>query len=130
MIEDLQTHYKVLVADDDEDFLELIQLRLTLDGFRTQVSPNAKNIFVMIAAEAPDIILLDIKMKDVNGADVCRMLKSDPATHDIPVIIFSANHNIREIATECGANECITKPFDSKRLKEKLLEFIKDRHAA
>src|SRR5687767_9216880 len=102
----------ILVADDEEDLLTLINTTLCSEGFKVFISPNGKNIRRLIDENHPDIILLDIRMRGVNGDDICKMLKSSDETKHIPIILFSANHDIERIVEECGADDCLLKPFD------------------
>jgi DNA-binding response OmpR family regulator len=64
----------------------------------------------------PDLIFLDIWMSGMDGKIICKELKSNPATSDIPVVLFSANRDTREISKECGADDYILKPFEVKEL--------------
>lgn len=110
----------VIMVDDDEDLLLLAKIKLSKVGYKVRVSPNAENIVGMILNERPDIILLDIAMQGINGSDICHALKSNKSTADIPVIIISANDNIAKIATSCGADDYVEKPFQIASVKEKI----------
>jgi DNA-binding response OmpR family regulator len=120
---------RILVADDDEDLLMLMEIKMKSEGFVVEISPNGEKIFDIIEAHRPDIILLDITMRGVNGGEICKHLKTDNKTKDIPVIIFSANHNIEKIASECGADDCIVKPFNSITVRQKLLNILQRKRA-
>ena len=116
-----------MLADDDEDLLLLMKMKMKAQGFVVQLSPNADHIYDMVEADRPDIILLDISMRGVDGGDICKHLKSDKATKDIAVVLFSANYNIQRIAKECGADDCIDKPFDNLKVKDKLMDILSHR---
>jgi len=109
---------RILIVDDDEEMLDLLQLFLQKEGCSTMVSLNGKNVMEMIIQDRPDLILLDIQMKGVNGEDICRQIKSNNDLAQIQVIICSANANISLISTQCGANEYIAKPFELKTIKD------------
>ena len=114
----------VLLADDDEDLLLLMKMKMKTEGFIVQISYNGDHIYDMVEEYHPDIILLDITMRGVNGGDICKHLKTDKKTKNIPVVLFSANHNIQTIAKECGADDCIDKPFNNLLMKKKLLDIL------
>ena len=105
----------VLVVDDDEDLLILLQLKLESEGFNPLCAPNGGNLMDIITQRHPDLVLLDIHMNGVDGGDLCRQIKSNPDTADIPVVLFSANANIESVSKNCGADGFITKPFSSEK---------------
>ncbi len=108
---------KILVADDDPGIVDVMQIVLEDGGYSVITTMNGKNVMKLCAqSPAPDLIFLDIWMSGMDGKIICRELKSDPATKHIPVIIFSANRDTREIAAECGAEDFILKPFEIKDL--------------
>lgn len=110
----LQRKKCILLIDDDKDLLLLMSGKLRREGFDITISPNAEDLAALLINSHPDLIILDIHMQGVDGGDICRMLKSDPETAKIPVVMFSANDNIAIIASQCGADGFISKPFDSK----------------
>lgn len=116
----------ILVADDDEDLLMLMEMKLKAEGFKVHISPNGENIFDIVKVDAPDIVLLDITMRGIDGGTICRQLKSNDETKHIPILLFSANHNIAEITKHCGADGYITKPFNDTEVKEKLVAILKE----
>jgi len=115
----------VLVVDDDEDMLIMMQHLLMAEGYVPLISPNAQNAMAIIARRRPAMVLLDIRMIGVNGSDICQLIKSDPATASIPVIILSANDNIAAISKECGADAYLAKPFSLQKFKEVFYELVK-----
>ncbi|MFT3750304.1 MAG: response regulator [Agriterribacter sp.] len=114
----------ILFADDDEDLLELAKLKLSKAGFTVRISHNAHNIANMISEERPDLILLDVSMQGIDGRDICQALKTHKATSEIPVIIISANNDIRNIALMCGADDYIEKPFHPEAVKQKIQSIL------
>jgi DNA-binding response OmpR family regulator len=114
----------VLVADDDDDLLLLVKMQLQRAGFIVQLSPNGRGITSMAAENHPDVILLDISMDGISGGDICKKLKSNNLTSDIPVIMFSANENIEQIMRNCGANDFVRKPFDARLMTDKIMHHI------
>ncbi|MBC7947766.1 MAG: response regulator [Chitinophagaceae bacterium] len=114
------TRRTVLIVDDDEDLLILIQHALSMEGFDPICSPNGVNIMAIVARKHPDIVLLDIRMNGIDGVTICKELKRNPETASTPVIMFSANDNIKAMSEECGADGYITKPFQTDVFRETL----------
>lgn len=108
----------VLIVDDDEDLLIIIQHALSAEGYNPICSPNGVNITSIVTRKHPDLVLLDIHMNGVDGADICKELKQNPETSSTPIIMFSANENIKRVSQECGADGYITKPFSADQFRE------------
>jgi signal transduction histidine kinase len=106
-------HSEILVVDDNPRNLKLLVTMLDQQGYIVRPVNNGKNALLTIQASPPDLILLDIRMPDLDGFEVCEILKEDPATQDIPVIFISAQHGIEEKlqAFHVGGLDYITKPF-------------------
>ena len=103
----------ILVMDDDRDILDAMKMVLEFNGYKVETCSNDQRIDY---ENLPDLFLLDIWMSGLSGSDVCKRLKTDDHTKHIPVIIFSANRNIREISEECNADGYIAKPFNLNQL--------------
>jgi DNA-binding response OmpR family regulator len=114
----------VLIVDDEEDLLFLVELTLKQEGFKTEISPNGADIMDIITQTHPDIIMLDIHMKGIDGGTLCQFIKTNTSTADIPVIMFSANENIANISKQCGADGYITKPFSGEKFKDTFLSIL------
>ncbi len=114
----------VLVADDDNDLLQLVKMQLQQAGFIVHLSLNGNGIVNMAVDDHPDVILLDIAMDGISGGDICKKLKTFDKTASIPVIMISANDNIETIATTCGANDYVRKPFNLQMIKEKISQLV------
>ncbi|RZM07109.1 MAG: response regulator [Pedobacter sp.] len=106
----------IIAIDDDEDILEIIRLGMGFKGYAVRVSSNATNLIDMIRDTMPDIILLDIRMKGLDGSNICTLLKNNFTTAHLPIIILSANDNISETCKNCGADRYLSKPFDLAEL--------------
>jgi len=108
----------VFVVDDEEDILELICHHLTREGFQVTTATNGKNAVKAITQKPPDLILLDLMLPGIDGLDVCRILKKENKTADIPIIMLTAKGEESDIITglELGADDYITKPFSMKVL--------------
>jgi signal transduction histidine kinase len=106
---------EILIVEDNIASLRLLMELLSAKGFRTRPSMDGKTALRSVRARAPDLILLDIKMPGMDGLEVCRQLKADTKTRDIPVIFISGMTESKAIARtfEIGGIDYITKPFES-----------------
>ncbi len=104
---------KVMIIDDNEVNVKLLNLVLTKAGFKTDTIINPKFAFDIIKETKPALILLDINMPEVNGLQLCKMIKKDSETKHIPVIFVSAITDVKYIAggLAIGAVDYITKPI-------------------
>lgn len=104
---------KVMIIDDNETNVKLLNLVLTKAGFKTDTIINPKFAFDIIKETKPTLILLDINMPEVNGFQLCKMLKKDNETKNIPVIFVSSLTDARYIAggLALGGADYITKPI-------------------
>jgi two-component system cell cycle response regulator len=104
---------KILVVDDDPSILETLTTMLRFRGYATHVAATGRKALEEVRGWDPDLVLLDIMLPDIDGYEICRRLKSDRETSDIPILIVSARTRREEIVSllELGANDYITKPF-------------------
>jgi len=103
----------ILIVDDTPDSLRLLEAALTRYGYEVRSTVNGSMALMAAKAVAPDLILLDIKMPDMNGYEVCSALKASPVTRDIPIIFISALDEVfdKVKAFALGGADYITKPF-------------------
>ncbi len=111
---------RILVVDDDIDILTVVQLLLDSKGFEVVAISNWQQIYSKIDVFKPDLILLDVALGTQDGRNICKQLKSANDTKHIPIILFSANHNVENSIPECLANSFISKPFDINHLIEQI----------
>lgn len=117
------TRPKVLIVDDDQDFLYHLELLLEPEGVETVTLESAANIVEEIRDIRPDILLLDVVMDQVNGIEACRVLRSMEEWRDLPILVLTVYGN-RKTLLKCfdaGADDYIEKPI----IKEELLARIK-----
>jgi DNA-binding response OmpR family regulator len=112
---------KIYIADDDEGIVDALKIMLEMSGYEVTCTTDGNEVFK--TNEKPDLFLLDIWMAGVDGREVCRYLKQKDITKDIPVIMISASHEIKDQALQSGANDFIAKPFDMDHLLMKIEEF-------
>jgi CheY-like chemotaxis protein len=102
---------KVLVIEDDEDIRFIISLILKDAGFEV-IESESLEIISRLATIQPNFILMDNSLKDGSGSEMCKKLKTDPATSHFPIIIISAATDLLAITKQCLADGFIEKPFD------------------
>ena len=108
----------ILVVEDEPDISELISHNLERHGYRVETAVTGKEGLNRAKSETPDLIVLDIMLPEMNGLDVCRILKSERETQHIPIIMLTARDEDIDVVTglEVGADDYITKPFSPKVL--------------
>jgi DNA-binding response OmpR family regulator len=109
----------VMIADDDPGILDAVQAMLEFGGYEVSTTFNGATILKMVD-NFPDLILLDIWMSGTDGRDVCKALKNQDLTKDVPVILISASTDLEKSAKEAGADDFLEKPFDMNELFEKI----------
>lgn len=115
---------RILVLDNEPVILEAIDLSLTYSGFQVRSMLSAENFFTMLADFEPHLIILDHLLRGDNGAEICRALKNNPQTRDIPVIMLSAHPEAALMIDEYRFNAFLLKPFDLSALLSEIYAFI------
>jgi two-component system alkaline phosphatase synthesis response regulator PhoP len=112
------TKKRIVMIEDEEDIAALIKLQAELSGYKLHVEVDGINGFRAIEREKPDLVILDVMLPGENGLDVCRKIKANPETKNIPVIILSAKGEELDIVLglELGADDYVPKPFSPKIL--------------
>lgn len=108
----------ILVVEDDTADLNLLSFLLEKQGYKVKCVKNGLSVMAEIESATIDLVLLDIKLPDIDGYEVCRLLKSFNKSRDIPVIFISALENVwdKVKAFKAGGVDYITKPFESKEI--------------
>ena len=108
----------ILIVDDEEDVLELVRFNLEKNGYKTETAVSGEEALEKAKAKSPDLIILDLMLPGIDGLEVCKKLKSNTKTENIPVIMLTAKSEESDIITglELGAQDYITKPFSPKVL--------------
>ena len=109
---------KILVVDDENDIVELLQYNLEKEGYRISCAFSGEKCLEFIKTKLPDLVLLDLMLPEIDGLDVCKVLKNNPQTSSIPIIMLTAKGEETDIVLglELGADDCITKPFNLREL--------------
>lgn len=108
---------KILIVEDDPDILAILEYIFLEDGFEVILSEDGEKTD-HLSEIRPDILLLDIRLEncDRNGASICLALKSGWQTQNLPIILLSAEAELKQISKDCGADGYIAKPFDLEDL--------------
>lgn len=117
----------ILVVDDDPVIQKLLEVNFTIEGYAVEVAGDGAEAVDKARSVSPDLIVLDVMMPRMNGLEAAKILKSDPATADIPIIMLSAKAQDvdQEAGREAGVDYYMTKPFDPLELLDKAAELIK-----
>ena len=103
---------RVMVIDDEPDVVRLVVKVLSGRGHVVQIARDGTNALTRVKSEPPDVILLDSDLPKIDGAEVCRRLKTDAATRDIPVVMMtSAYIDIYDVHAEGGPDAFVVRPF-------------------
>jgi CheY-like chemotaxis protein len=107
---------RILVLDDDQALLGVMKEILSLSGFDVVISAPTYDISELIMTHHPDLIIMDFLMNEVNGGELCSIIKNDPSTHHVPVILLSAYNRIIESLGTYGSDLFVAKPVDFSTL--------------
>ncbi|WP_207535641.1 response regulator [Desertivirga arenae] len=117
------TTAKIMIADDDPGILDSVGIMLEYRGY--EVLPSSKNTLNQVQAELPDLLLLDIWMSGQDGIEICKALKGNERTREMPVLMISASRHIENSAFDAGADDFLAKPFEMEQLFEKIEYLLK-----
>ncbi|HZR41550.1 MAG TPA: response regulator transcription factor [Ktedonobacteraceae bacterium] len=122
-----QPQLKVLVVDDEDHIIELIQLGLRYEGFQVESASDGEQAINLAQRTNPDLIILDVMMPGIDGLEVCRRLRSNPTTSDIPILMLTAKDEVsdRILGLQTGADDYVTKPFDFYELLERMKAILR-----
>jgi two-component system phosphate regulon response regulator PhoB len=109
---------RILVVDDEPDLLELVRVNLAQAGFEVETASKGREALECVRCSAPDLIVLDLMLPDIQGTDVCRELRTDPDFARLPIIMLTARADEvdRVVGFELGADDYVTKPFSPREL--------------
>jgi DNA-binding response OmpR family regulator len=109
---------KILVVDDEPEAVELVEFNLKKAGFDVATASDGAQALRKARSVSPDLIVLDLMMPEIDGLEVCKILRRDPATAGIPIIMLTARATEidRIVGLELGADDYVTKPFSPREL--------------
>jgi DNA-binding response OmpR family regulator len=116
---------RIMIADDDPGIVDAVEMLLEFEGYKVTSTVDGSTLLDM-KNELPDLLLLDIWMSGEDGRDICKKLKSEALTKNIPVIMVSASRDIKESAMAAGADDFLAKPFEMDELIQKIESLISE----
>jgi two-component system alkaline phosphatase synthesis response regulator PhoP len=118
---------KVLVIEDEEDISELIRYNLSKEGYQVTCAASGEEGVALVRSLAPDVIILDLMLPGIDGLEVCKQIKRDPALKGTPIIIVSARGEEGDVVTglELGADDYVSKPFSPKVLSARVKSVLR-----
>jgi two-component system alkaline phosphatase synthesis response regulator PhoP len=113
---------KILVVDDEVNITQILEFSIGSEGFEVITAQNGEEAIERARRERPDLIILDIMMPKIDGYEACRILKANPLTKNIPVLLLTAKGRDidRRLGYEVGATDYIVKPFSPNKLIERI----------
>lgn len=124
-----EPRYRVLVADDDEDILQLLSFRLERAGYEVVQARNGDEALRLALELVPALAVLDVMMPGLNGFEVTRELRRNEATRATPVILLTAKAQATDVAggLAAGADDYVKKPFDARDLTDRVDSLLRPR---
>ncbi len=105
-------NHKILICDDDQGILEVMKIMLETSGYEVMVVSNGKAIIKKVKEFQPEVIYLDIWMPGIDGREVIKLLRRDPVTAKVPIVMMSALSDTEDIAKIAGVENHLSKPFE------------------
>ena len=119
---------KILLLDDSLDIIQIVEEVLSYEHFKVKSLTDTQKFFEIVESFAPELIILDYKLSDESGGEICRKIKADPDLKDIPVIIFSAYTQPGLDFKAFGCDAFIAKPFDLQELVDTISELLTEKY--
>jgi phosphate regulon transcriptional regulator PhoB len=109
---------KILVVDDEPDLVELVSYNLKKEGFKVSAASNGEDALERVRKSEFNLVILDLMLPGIQGGELCRMLRNNPKTETIPIIMLTAKGEVADKirGLETGADDYMTKPFSPKEL--------------
>ena len=122
----------ILVVEDEDDIRELLRYNLAKEGYQVTGAASGEEALKAVRVAMPDLVLLDLMLPGLDGLEVCRSLKQDPQTRNLPIVMLTAKGEEADIVAglELGADDYITKPFSLRVLLARLRAVLRRRSAA
>lgn len=122
----------ILVVEDEDDIRELLRYNLVKEGYRVTGAVSGEEALKAVRGSLPDLVLLDLMLPGLDGLEVCRSLKQDPQTRNLPIVMLTAKGEEADIVAglELGADDYVTKPFSLRVLLARLRTVLRRRSAA
>jgi phosphate regulon transcriptional regulator PhoB len=117
----------VLIVDDERDIVELVRYHAEKQGWRCVVAGDGPAALRLVRAERPDVVVLDVMLPGLDGLEVCRELRRDPATARVPIVMLTAraDETDRVVGLEIGADDYVVKPFSPRELVARIRALLR-----
>jgi len=117
---------KILVVDDEVNITQILEFSIGAEGYEVIAAQNGEEAIDKARREQPDLIILDIMMPIIDGYEACRILKANPLTKNIPVVLLTAKGREidKRLGYEVGATDYIIKPFSPNKLIDRIHELL------
>ena len=117
----------ILIVEDEPDAVELLELHLKNAGYDVTLAEDGEEALRKIHKSIPDLVILDLMIPEINGLEVCKVIRKDPATESIPVVMCTAKASEidKVLGLELGADDYITKPFSPRELVLRVKNLLK-----
>mgnify|MGYP001028643105 CR=1 FL=1 len=121
----------LLIVEDEEDIQELLAYHLQREGYTVRIANTGEEGLRQVRRQPTDLVLLDLMLPGIDGLEICRTLRADPATRALPIIMVTARGEESDIVTglELGADDYVTKPFNHKALIARVRAVLRRRDA-
>lgn len=118
---------RLLLVEDDSALAELLEFRFRQDGFHVQLTPDGDEALLLATENPPDVIILDWMIEGTSGLEVCRRLRRDQATANVPIVMLTAREteDDRIRGLETGADDYVTKPFSPRELSARVSAILR-----
>jgi two-component system, OmpR family, phosphate regulon response regulator PhoB len=120
---------KILIVEDEIDVAELLAHHLRREGFTVEIVGNGRVALSSLKSERPALIILDLMLPEISGLDLCRIIKSNPGTESVPIVMLSARIEEidRVLGFELGADDYVVKPFSPRELVLRIRAILRRR---
>ncbi len=120
---------KILIVEDENDIAELIRYNVERAGYQTQIVRDGHQALQLLRREVPDLLVLDLMLPGMDGLEVCRRLRAEPATRALPIIMVTAKgeETDKVVGLEMGADDYLVKPFSPRELVARLRAVLRRR---
>lgn len=118
---------KILIVDDEKDIVDLVAYNIEREGYSSLKAHDGRTALELIKKHRPDLVILDLMLPGIDGLEVCRLLRKDPATEKIPIIMLTAKSEPVDkiIGLEIGADDYLAKPFNVRELLARLKALLR-----